>query len=214
MEHSEIIERTTSFVRYTLVNAEGGHDWWHIYRVWSNAKKIAETEEADALVVELAALLHDIADGKFHGGDEEIGPKTATNFLSALNIDRSVIIHVEQIIRWMSFKASFDQINFHSKEFEIVQDADRLDAIGAIGIARAFSYGGYKGRAIYSPEIAPISDITKEEYKNSTSPSINHFYEKLLILKDKMHTLTAKAIAEQRHNFMELYLEQFYSEIK
>ena len=212
MESALIVEKTRDFVRKTLENAEGGHDWWHIHRVWLNAHRIAEDEEADMLVVELAALLHDIADSKFHGGDEEIGPKTAGKFLNELNVDEDTIIHVQQIIRNISFKSGFDQKTFHSKELAIVQDADRLDAIGAIGIARAFSYGGFKGREIFNPEVEPKLNMTKEEYKNSAAPSINHFYEKLLLLKDKMNTETGKKLAEQRHRFMEQYLEQFFDE--
>ena len=214
MEHAVIIDKTVSFVRKTLENAEGGHDWWHIHRVWTNAKRIAQTEECDLLVVELAALLHDIADSKFHNGNEDIGPKTAGDFLRSINVDPAINEHVQQIIRHISFKAGFDKAAFHSKELEIVQDADRLDAMGAIGIARAFSYGGFKGREIYNPEIAPNLNMSKEEYKNSAAPSINHFYEKLLLLKDKMNTLTGKQLAGQRHDFMELYLDQFYSEVK
>ena len=212
MEQAAIIEKTRDFVRKTLANAEGGHDWWHIHRVWLNAKRIAEGENADMLVVELAALLHDIADSKFNNGDEEIGPITAGKFLHGLNLDEAIIIHVQQIIRNISFKAGFDNKTFDSKELEIVQDADRLDAIGAIGIARAFSYGGFKGREIYNPEVAPNMHMTKAEYKSSVAPSINHFYEKLLLLKDKMNTATGKEMAEQRHRFMEIYLEQFFSE--
>ena len=212
MEHTVVIEKTQSFVRQTLANAEGGHDWWHIHRVWINAKRIAESEEANLLIVELAALLHDIADSKFHNGDEEIGPATAGKFLESIAMDEEIIIHVQQIIQHISFKSGFDNKTFHSKELEIVQDADRLDAIGAIGIARAFSYGGFKGREIYNPEIKTNLNMSKEEYKNSTAPTINHFYEKLLLLKDKMNTATGKAMAEQRHHFMQLYLDQFYSE--
>jgi uncharacterized protein len=212
MEHAAIIEKTITFVRKTLENAEGGHDWWHIHRVWLNAKRIAAHEQADTLVVELAALLHDIADSKFHNGDEEIGPATAGRFLNELNMDEAIIIHVQQIIRHISFKSGFDKKAFQSKELDIVQDADRLDAIGAIGIARAFSYGGFKGREIFNPEIAPNLNMTKEEYKNSAAPGINHFYEKLLLLKDKMNTITGKQLAEQRHHFMELYLQQFFDE--
>lgn len=209
---SFIIQKTETFVKQTLQNAEGGHDWWHILRVWNNAKLIAQTEEADLLTVELAALLHDIADSKFHNGDEEIGPKTAVDFLKNIEVDDAVIEHVKQIIRHMSFKSSFDQVGFSSEEMKVVQDADRLDAIGAIGIARAFTYGGFKNREMYNPEIAPDFNLTKEAYKNSTAPTINHFYEKLLLLKDKMNTKTAKNIALQRHQFMELYLEQFAAE--
>jgi len=212
MDNQTIIDKTAAFVRQTLENAEGGHDWWHIHRVWNNAKRIAQTEEADLLVVELAALLHDIADSKFHNGDEEIGPATAGNFLRSINADEIVIEHVQQIIRHISFKSGFDKSSFHSIELDIVQDADRLDALGAIGIARAFNYGGFKGREIYNPDVKPNLNLTKEEYKNSTAPSINHFYEKLLLLKDKMNTPTGKKLAEQRHNFMLAYLEQFYLE--
>jgi uncharacterized protein len=213
MTNPEIIEKTQTFVRQTLENAEGGHDWWHIHRVWVNARHIAQHENADMLVVELAALLHDIADSKFHNGDEEIGPATAGKFLATLNVDEVTIIHVQQIIRHISFKSGFDKAAFHSKELDIVQDADRLDAIGAIGIARAFSYGGFKNREIYNPEIAPNLNMTKEEYKKSAAPTINHFYEKLLLLKDKMNTATGKQMAAQRHHFMEMYLDQFYSEV-
>jgi uncharacterized protein len=197
-----------------LENAEGGHDWWHIHRVWTNAKRIAKTEECDLLVVELGALLHDIADSKFHSGDEEIGPAIAGEFLRSIRVDPSTIEHVQQIIRHISFKSGFDKAAFSSKELDIVQDADRLDAMGAIGIARTFSYGGFKGRKIYNPEIAPNLNMSKEEYKNSAAPSINHFYEKLLLLKDKMNTPTGKELAGQRHEFMEVYLKQFYSEVK
>jgi len=214
MDHQAIINETVSFVQKTLENAEGGHDWWHIHRVWTNARRIAQTEECDIQVVELSALLHDIADAKFHGGDEEVGPETAGKFLQSVNVDKDIILHVQQIIRHISFKAGFNKATFRSKELDIVQDADRLDAIGAIGIARAFSYGGFKGREIYNPNIEPNLNMSKEEYKNSTAPTINHFYEKLLLLRDKMNTATGKAMAEQRHKFMEQYLTQFYSEVK
>jgi len=214
MTEPSLTDKTINFVRTTLQDAEGGHDWWHINRVFINAKLIAQTEACDMLTVELAALLHDIADSKFHNGDEEIGPTTAGNFLSSINIDEAVIEHVQQIIRHISFKSGFDKPAFRSIELDIVQDADRLDAIGAIGIARAFSYGGFKGREIYNPEIAPNLNMSKEEYKNSAAPSINHFYEKLLLLKDKMNTETGKKLAEQRHTFMLTYLEQFYMECK
>jgi uncharacterized protein len=212
MEHNAIINQTILFVQDTLKNAEGGHDWWHIHRVWTNAKLIAQTEQADLLVIELAALLHDIADSKFHNGDEEIGPTTAGNYLQSIGLNADTILHVQNIIRHMSFKSSFDKPAFHSDELAIVQDADRLDAIGAIGIARAFSYGGFKGREIYNPEIKPDPNQSKEAYKNSTAPTINHFYEKLLLLKDKMNTETGKQLAQQRHDFMESYLNQFYFE--
>ena len=212
MTDRQIIDKTISFVRTTLANAEGGHDWWHINRVHTNAKHIGATEDCDILTVELAALLHDIADSKFHNGDEEIGPRTAGDFLHTLNIDEEIITHVQQIIRHISFKSGFDKLSFQSTELNIVQDADRLDAIGAIGIARTFSYGGFKGREIYNPEIMPNLNMTKDEYKNTTAPSINHFYEKLLLLKNKMNTTTGKKLAEQRHAFMEAYLQQFFME--
>ena len=212
MDHSALVKNTILFVQDTLKNAEGGHDWWHIHRVWINAKLIAQTEQADLLVIELAALLHDIADSKFNNGDEEIGPVTAGNYLKSEGVDESTIHNVQQIIRYMSFKSGFDKPVFTSKELQIVQDADRLDAIGAIGIARAFSYGGFKGREIYNPEIKPDLNLSKEAYKNSTAPTINHFYEKLLLLKDKMNTETGKQLAAQRHAFMEYYLKQFYFE--
>ncbi|AMR30660.1 phosphohydrolase [Mucilaginibacter sp. PAMC 26640] len=214
MSNADIIEKTTAFVQETLQNAEGGHDWWHIQRVHINAQKLAQTEACDLLVVELAALLHDIADSKFHNGDEEIGPRTAGDFLTAIGVDEPIVVHVQQIIRHMSFKASFDKVTFHSPELAIVQDADRLDAIGAIGIARAFTYGGFKNREIYNPELKPNLNMSKEEYKNTTAPTINHFYEKLLLLKDKMNTATGKQMALQRHEFMETYLDQFYSEVQ
>lgn len=214
MSHADIISQTIRFVQETLKGAEGGHDWWHINRVHTNAKRIAQTETCDALVVELAALLHDIADSKFHNGDEEIGPKTAGDFLHNIAVDAAIVEHVQQIIRHMSFKSSFDKVTFYSLELGVVQDADRLDAIGAIGIARAFTYGGFKGREIYNPEIAPSLNMSKEEYKNTTAPTINHFYEKLLLLKDKMNTDTGKQMAAQRHQFMLDYLQQFYSEVQ
>ncbi|MBK1439346.1 HD domain-containing protein [Parapedobacter sp. ISTM3] len=207
-----LIRQTAGFVRQRLVHAEAGHDWWHIQRVWNNVKLILQQESADRLICELAALLHDIADSKFHGGDETLGPKIAGDFLQSLKVRQDIIEHVQAIILNMSYKASLGHIAFHSKELEIVQDADRLDAIGAIGIARAFHYGGFKNRELYDPEVAPNIHQDKEAYKNSTAPTINHFYEKLLLLKDKMNTTKAKQIAEERHAFMEQYLEQFYRE--
>ena len=212
MDKDDIIQRTITHVKAELANAEGGHDWWHKHRVWNTAKNILTQEEADAMTVELAALLHDIADSKFHGGDESIGPRKAQEFLLSINIDHSTIEHVVNIIRHMSFKSSHFEQGFNSKELMIVQDADRLDAIGAIGIARAFSYGGFKNRALFDPDIMPNTNMTKEEYKNSTAPTINHFYEKLLLLKAKMNTEAGKALAQKRHDFMVEYLEQFYSE--
>lgn len=209
---TEIIDKTVAFVKRSLENAESGHDWWHTERVWKNARLLLRSEEANHLIVELAALLHDIADSKFHDGDEEIGPITARDFLKSAGTEESVAFHVEQIIRHMSYKSGLGEIGYTSKEMEIVQDADRLDAIGAIGIARAFTYGGYKNRILYDPAIVPKPLQSKEEYKNSTAPTVNHFYEKLLLLKDKMNTSAASHIAAERHEFMERYLEQFFAE--
>jgi uncharacterized protein len=209
---NSIIDTTIEFVTSTLEGAEGGHDWFHIERVWKNAKLIGADEDVDQLVIELGALLHDIADSKFHDGNEEIGPETAHKFLSSQNVDPKVIEHVVQIIRHISFKGGNQEQTFKSLELDVVQDADRLDAIGAIGIARTFNYGGFKNRSLYDPEIKPVLNMDKETYKKSTAPTINHFYEKLLLLKDKMNTDTGKLIAEQRHDFMVHFLDQFYAE--
>ena len=207
-----VIENTIKFVKKQLENAESGHNWFHMERVYNNALLIAKEETCDLEVVQLAALLHDIADSKFHDGDETVGPKVARAFLSSENVSVETINHVVLIIENISFKGGNFEKKFTSKELEIVQDADRLDAIGAVGIARTFNYGGYKNREIYNPEIAPNLKMSKEEYKNSTAPTINHFYEKLLLLKDKMNTETGKKIAQLRHDFMETFLEQFYNE--
>lgn len=209
---SRIIDNTISFVKEQLRNAEGGHDWFHIERVYKNALLIARSEICNEEVVKLSALLHDIADSKFHNGDETVGPKTARRFLESENVDTETIEHVVKIIENISYKGGNTPKEFSSKELEIVQDADRLDAIGAIGIARTFNYGGFKNRAIYNPEISPKLNMSKEEYKNSDAPTINHFYEKLLLLKDKMNTPTGKKIAENRHRFMEQFLSRFYAE--
>ena len=213
MNNTEIIEKTIVFVKETLKDAEGGHDWFHIQRVFNNALLISKDEKGiDPLIIGLGALLHDIADYKFHGGDETVGPKKAKGFLESINVDRGIIEHIEDIIKNVSFKGGNFTQDFNSKELEIIQDADRLDAIGAIGIARCFSYGGFKKRPIYNPEIVPNLNMTKEEYKNSNAPSINHFYEKLLLLRSKMNTKSGKKIAAERHEFMEQYLKQFYAE--
>lgn len=212
MEHDKLITETVRFVKETLKNAEGGHDWWHIYRVWKLSEKIATGEKADLIVVALAALLHDIADAKFNNGDDSIGPEMAASFLKANGVEESVINHVVAIIKNISFAGGNQVREFSSPELNIVQDADRLDALGAIGIARTFNYGGFKNRELYNPEIAPNLNMTKEEYRNSTAPTINHFYEKLLLLKDRMNTETGKRMAAERHRFMELYLENFYAE--
>ncbi len=212
MNNQNLINRTVQYVKDTLEDAEGGHDWWHIYRVWKMARTIATSENADMLVVELAALLHDIADSKFHNGDETIGPKTAQSFLEKENVNTATIDHVVNIIKNISFKGGTMERSFNSLELNIVQDADRLDAIGAIGIARAFNYGGFKNLKIYDPNIQLVLQRTREDYKNNTDPTINHFYEKLFLLKDLMNTETGKHIAQKRHEFMELYIDTFYKE--
>lgn len=212
MTDQEVIARTAAFVKSELKDAEGGHDWWHIERVGKNALTIAKTEPANLLVVELAALLHDIADSKFNNGDETIGVEKAQAFLRSLLVDESVTEHICKIIENISFKGGNVKTDFFSMEFAVVQDADRLDAMGAIGIARAFNYGGFKGRELYNPTIKPMDGMTKERYKSSTAPTINHFYEKLLLLKDRMNTETGRRMAEQRHQFMVEYLSQFFRE--
>ena len=212
MNTTNLIEKTIRFVKETLAQAEGGHDWFHIERVYKNALLIAASENCDLEIVQLGALLHDIADSKFHDGDETIGPKTARTFLESENVVSTTIDHVIAIIENISFKGGKVERKFSSIELDIVQDADRLDAIGAIGIARTFNYGGFKNRALYNPEIAPNLFMTKDEYKKNEAPTINHFYEKLLLLKDKMNTETGKQIAQDRHRYMEDFLEQFYAE--
>jgi len=214
MDQKEYTERTINFVKQQLEGAEAGHDWFHIERVYRLAMRIAEKEGADTFVVALGALLHDIADAKFHSGDEEIGPRLAGEFMKSLQLSPDVIGQVDDIIRHISFKNSFSEParDARSLEFKIVQDADRMDAIGAIGIARAFHYGGFKNRLLYDPDIAPDRNMDKETYKRSQSPTINHFYEKLLLLKDQMNTETGKAMAESRHRYMCDFLDQFYGE--
>ena len=212
MDKEKIIAKTIDFVKEQLNGAEGGHDWFHTERVYKNALLIAKDENVDQFVVSLGALLHDIADSKFYNGNESIGPKVAKEFLEGLRIDQETIVHVVKIIENISFKGGNITQPFKSPELDVIQDADRLDAIGAIGIARCFNYGGFKNRALYDPAIAPNLKMSKEEYKNSTAPTINHFYEKLLLLKDRMNTLSGKEIAQKRHAFMEQFLEQFYSE--
>lgn len=212
MSYSAIVNKTILFVKEKLENAEGGHDWFHIERVYKNAMLIADSEVCNVNIVKLGALLHDIADSKFHNGDETIGPKIAREFLESENVDELTIQHVVNIIENVSFKGENAEKKFSSVELNIVQDADRLDAIGAIGIARAFNYGGFKNRPLYNPNFAPNLHMSKEEYKNSQAPTINHFYEKLLLLKDKMNTKTGKKIAKERHSFMKKFLSQFYAE--
>lgn len=213
MDTDQIIQNTIVFVKKTLEGAEGGHDWFHIERVFKSAQSIAQEEKADLFVVQLGALLHDIADAKFYDGDESVGPQKARTFLKGEGVSEEIIVHVENIIKYISFKSSLASgEKFTSPELEVIQDADRLDAIGAIGIARCFNYGGFKNRVLYDPEIKPNLNMTKEEYKKSAAPTINHFYEKLLLLKDKMNTETGKRLAVDRHRYMEDFLAQFYHE--
>jgi len=212
MTHKSFINNTVAFVKQTLTNAEGGHDWWHVYRVWQLSKNIAATEKVDLLVVELGALLHDIADAKFHNNDENVGPRIALEFLQTNGVEELTCKHVVNIIQHISFGGGNNAVLFSSPELAVVQDADRLDALGAIGIARTFNYGGFKNREMYNPTIKPNLNMTKAEYRTSTAPTINHFYEKLLLLKDRMNTATGKRMATERHLFMELFLEQFYAE--
>ena len=212
MINPDLIPKTILFVKEKLENAEGGHDWFHIERVYKNTLLIAKNEACNTAVAQLGALLHDIADSKFHDGDETVGPRVAREFLEAENVDEEIIEHVVNIIENISYKGGNFEKKFSSIELNVVQDADRLDAIGAIGIARTFNYGGFKNRTLYDPEIAPNSSMSKEEYKNNDSPTLNHFYEKLLLLKDKMNTQTGKQIAQERHRYMEGFLSQFYAE--
>ena len=212
MNNSSTIAHTITFVKKELENAEGGHDWFHIERVYKNAILISKTEKVDSFIVSLGALLHDIADSKFYNGDEAIGPKKARDFLNREKVPEDVIAHVIKIIENISFKGGNKKQQFFSNELAVVQDADRLDALGAIGIARCFNYGGYKNRKLYDPEVKPNLNMSPEVYKASNSPTINHFYEKLLLLKDKMNTKTGKKIAQKRHEYMEGFLEQFYGE--
>jgi uncharacterized protein len=211
-EELKVISNTITFVKATLKDAEGGHDWFHIQRVLNTAITISKREQANEFVVQLGALLHDIADSKFHKGDESVGPKVAREFLFSQNVDSSVIEHVVNIINAVSYKGGYNSSTFNSLELQVVQDADRLDALGAIGVARTFNYGGFKNRTLYDPDIKPNLNMSKEEYKASTAPTLNHFYEKLLLLKDLMNTKTGKHLAEKRHRFMELYLDQFLNE--
>lgn len=214
MTNTELVEATIEFVKETLLDAEAGHDWFHTQRVFKNALLISKNEKVDVLVVSLGALLHDIADSKFHKGDETVGPRMAREFLCSLEIEEKKIEQVCYIIEHISFKNTIGKKNKtkHPLELQVVQDADRLDALGAIGIARAFHYGGFKNRKLYDPDILPDLNMTKSTYKKSESPTINHFYEKLLLLKDKMNTETGKRIASQRHDFLLNFLEQFYAE--
>lgn len=212
MKREKIFERIAEKVKKDLENEGSGHDWWHVYRVWKMAKRIAKEESADTFVVELAVLLHDIKDWKFHNGDESVGPKVARELFTEQGVPIKIIDHVCEIIQTVSFKGAGVVTEMKTLEGKVVQDADRLDAIGAIGIARAFAYGGSKNRPVYNPNQKPVLHQMQEEVFKSESPTINHFYEKLLLLKDRMNTKTGKKIAKERHEFMEKYLERFFKE--
>ncbi len=214
----KIIESTVEYVKETLKNAESGHDWFHIERVWKNANFISKKEiengnKINCLVVQLGALLHDIADHKFHGGDDTKGQKVAEEFLKDnLKLEDDIINQVCHIIAKISFKGSTSKNEMESLEGKIVQDADRLDAIGAIGIGRAFAYGGFRNREMYDPADKPNLNMGWEQYKKNTGSTINHFYEKLLLIKDLMNTEIGKELAQKRHDFMIGFLEEFYNE--
>lgn len=213
-EAPEWIARTAEYARAALGVEGTGHDWLHTERVWRVARWIAEREKVDITVVELAALLHDIGDHKFHGGDETMGRRLAGEWLRQLEVGEDLMAQITAIVGAVSFKGALVAAPEISAEGKVVQDADRLDALGAVGIARTFAYGGARGREIYNPAIPPVLHDSFEAYKNSSAPTINHFYEKLLLLKERMWTPTARVLAEERHGFMEKFLEQFYRELK
>ena len=212
IETAAIIKRTADHIAQLLSGEHTGHDWWHVYRVWQNALHIGKQEHVDMFVVELAALLHDVADWKFHGGDETAGSRSAREWLMSQSVGGGVVDHVCQIIDDLSFKGAGVRTSMKTREGMVVQDADRLDALGAIGIARAFAYGGHKGQEIYNPDISPTHHTSFEQYKNSTGTTINHFHEKLLLLKDLMNTQTGRAIAARRHEYLVEFLERFHLE--
>ena len=212
-----LIEATAAHVQAAMSGEGSGHDWWHVWHVWQTAKRIADFEltegfYVDTEVVELAALLHDLGDHKFHGGDTTVAPRMTREWLASIHAEADLIDHVAEIVATLSFKGANVETPMTTLEGKIVQDADRLDAIGALGIARTFAYGGHKGRELYNPDIPPHQHDDFAEYSGSTSPTINHFYEKLLLLKDRMNTTYAKEVAKQRHAFMEQFLEQFFEE--
>lgn len=209
---NNIIQNTIQFVKEKLEGAEAGHDWFHIERVWKLSKKIAKTEDCDLEVVELSALLHDIADPKFHNGDETLALKISKEFLEAQNVEEEIIQQVLFIIQNISFKNRGEVPQNLPIELKVVQDADRIDAIGAIGVARTFNFGGFKNNMMFHPDIQPKLNMSKEEYKRSNGTTINHFYEKLLLLKDLMNTNEGKKISEERHQFMLTFLDQFMKE--
>ncbi|GAA5225085.1 HD domain-containing protein [Membranihabitans marinus] len=212
MEVENILDHTVSYVKSELAEAESGHDFWHVERVWKLSSYIADREQYQNIAVDLGALLHDIADAKFHNGNEDIAIEKTSTFLSSIDVAPSVREEVLYIIKNISYRSSLERDIDKSMALQIVQDADRLDAIGAIGIARAFNYGGYRNRPLYDPRIPIVRHQSKEEYRGSTAPTIHHFYDKLLRLKDQMNTETGRLLAEERHVFLEQYLDQFFRE--
>jgi uncharacterized protein len=209
MDRTKIINKVSEFVKAKQTGESSGHDWWHTYRVWQTAKKIGLKEKADLFVVELAAILHDLEDWKFSGNNEH---NQAETILNDLAVESEIINHVLVIIKNLSFKGAGVDSSMETIEGKVVQDADRLDALGAIGIARAFAYGGFKGREMYDPEVKSQKHESFEQYKNSKGTTLNHFYEKLFLLKDLMNTETAKQIAQERHKFMEEFVKCFLKE--
>lgn len=212
MDKELIINKTVEYAKTKLEGEGTGHDWYHILRVYKTSIYIGQKENADLFVVKLAALLHDIADWKFNEGNSDVGSEVSRQWLESLGVAHDIIDKVTKIIGTMSFKGGTTNSEQETIEGKVVQDADRLDAIGAMGIARAFAYGGYKERELYNPNIKPQKFKDFEEYKKNTGTTVNHFYEKLLLLKDIMNTETGKSMAIQRHKFMEVYLEQFFRE--
>lgn len=207
-----VLEETEAFVRERMEGEGSGHDWWHVHRVRQTALRLAEAEGADPYVVELAALLHDVADWKFHDGDETAGPRAAREWLEGRGVDGETVRHVAEIIAELSFKGAGVPTPMSTREGEVVQDADRLDAIGAIGVARAFAYGGSRGRLLHDPAALPEAHASFEAYRAGRGPTVNHFHEKLLLLRDRMNTPAARRVAEERHRYMEGFLERFFRE--
>ena len=212
MDKQKILDKTRDYIKKELSGDGSGHDWWHVVRVTKIAMQIGIKEGADLFIIELGAMLHDLGDFKFHNGDITVGPRMVTEWLQSIGVDTVTIDNIVTIVKEISYKGSDVETPMSTLEGEIVQDADRLDATGAIGIARTFAYGGSKNREMHNPNIEPENHDNFEDYKNSTSPTINHFYEKLLLLKDRMNTKTAKKMAYKRHEFMVDYLNQFYKE--
>jgi uncharacterized protein len=211
---TDIIYKTQAHIKSLMLGEVTGHDWWHIHRVHQMAKFIAENENANSFIVEMAALLHDIADWKFNNGDDTLSSNLAREWMEGFDLKSSCIEHVCEIINCISFKGAGVPSSMRTIEGKIVQDADRMDAVGAIGIARAFAYGGFKKQEIYDPEFTPKLHESFEEYKFSKTTTINHFHEKLILLEELMNTDFGKKIASQRSKYMRDYLDRFLLEWK